>query len=95
MSRPLGEAATKAALLTLTGLSVAVAFRVGLFNIGARGQLVVGALGAAFIGAHLELPSAVHVTRALVAAELGLGAARLRNRDRWSREQQGSVGSGT
>lgn len=66
--RPLGEAATKAALLTLTGLSVAVAFRVGLFNIGAQGQLVVGAIAAAVIGAHVSLPAPLHVTAALLAA---------------------------
>ncbi|MBL8958161.1 MAG: ABC transporter permease [Myxococcaceae bacterium] len=68
--RPIGEAGTKAALLTLTGLSVAVAFRVGLFNIGAQGQMVVGALAAAFIGAQLQLPSPLHVTLALLAAAL-------------------------
>ena len=72
--RPLGEAATKAGLLSLTGLSVAVAFRVGLFNIGAQGQLVVGALAAAYVGAHLELPSALHITLALLAAA-AVGAA--------------------
>jgi len=34
-------------LLIFTGLSVAVAFRAGLFNIGTQGQMVLGALGAA------------------------------------------------
>lgn len=34
----------------LTGLSVALAFRCGLFNVGAEGQLYVGALAAAVIG---------------------------------------------
>ncbi|NUE02562.1 ABC transporter permease [Halorubraceae archaeon YAN] len=34
-------------LLVFTGLSVAVAFRAGLFNIGTQGQLVVGALTTA------------------------------------------------
>ncbi|MFC7080653.1 ABC transporter permease [Halorussus caseinilyticus] len=34
-------------LLLFTGLSVAVAFRAGLFNIGTQGQLVLGALGTA------------------------------------------------
>jgi simple sugar transport system permease protein len=68
--RPLGESATKAALLTLTGLSVAVAFRVGLFNIGAQGQLIVGALAAAVVGAGVEAPGPVHVTLCLVAAAL-------------------------
>lgn len=66
--RPLGEAGTKAAILTFTGLSVAVAFRVGLFNIGAQGQLVVGALAAAVVGAKVNAPGFVHVTLCLAAA---------------------------
>ncbi|MFZ5442136.1 MAG: ABC transporter permease [Myxococcota bacterium] len=68
--RPLGEAGTKAAILTFTGLSVTVAFRVGLFNIGAQGQLVVGALAAAVIGAKVELPALLHVPLALAGAAL-------------------------
>lgn len=36
--------------LILTGLSVAVAFKAGLFNIGAEGQLTMGALAAAAVG---------------------------------------------
>ena len=38
--------------LILTGLSVAFAFRVGLFNIGAQGQYTVGAVIAVWV-AHL------------------------------------------
>lgn len=72
--RPLGESGTKAAMLTLTGLSVAVAFRVGLFNIGAQGQLVVGALAAAMVGAHLSLPAVLHVPLAVLAGAVA-GAA--------------------
>ncbi len=37
--------------LILTGLSVAVPFQAGLFNIGAEGQLTLGALAAAVVGA--------------------------------------------
>src|SRR5215469_1557170 len=37
--------------LVFTGLSVAVAFQAGLFNIGGEGQLTVGALAAAAVGA--------------------------------------------
>lgn len=37
--------------LIFTGLSVAVAFHAGLFNIGAEGQLTVGALAGAAVGA--------------------------------------------
>ena len=36
--------------LILTGLSVAIAFRAGLFNIGAAGQLAVGGMTAGIIG---------------------------------------------
>src|SRR5437868_9075523 len=46
----LGETAIKSAVLMLTGLSVAVAFTVGLFNIGAEGQLIWGGLAAAVAG---------------------------------------------
>ena len=37
--------------LVLTGLAVAIPFQAGLFNIGAEGQLIVGALSAAAVGA--------------------------------------------
>lgn len=46
----LGETAIKAGVLLLTGLSVLVAFRAGLFNIGAEGQFIVGAITAAAAG---------------------------------------------
>src|SRR5438105_5884902 len=52
---PLGETAIKSAVLVLTGLSVAVAFTVGLFNIGAEGQLIWGGLAAAVVG-RAEVP---------------------------------------
>jgi simple sugar transport system permease protein len=74
LTRPLGEAATKAALLTFTGLSVAVAFQAGLFNIGAQGQMILGALAGALVGAHLSLPFALHLPLALLAAMVA-GAA--------------------
>ena len=47
--------------LIFTGLSVAVAFQAGLFNIGAEGQLTMGALAAAAVGAiwpHVPSPLA-------------------------------------
>src|SRR5262245_113164 len=37
--------------LIFCGLAVAIAFHAGLFNIGAEGQLTLGALAAAFVGA--------------------------------------------
>ncbi|MDY7105796.1 MAG: ABC transporter permease [Actinomycetota bacterium] len=57
--------------LLLAGLSVALAFQAGLFNIGGAGQLMVGALSAAWIGFELDLPMVVHVPLALAAGALG------------------------
>src|SRR5262249_18579139 len=42
--------------LILVGLSVAVAFRAGLFNIGAEGQLIMGTIASTIVG--LQLASA-------------------------------------
>lgn len=65
----IAETLVKTTPLILTGLSVAVAFQAGLFNIGAEGQLLVGALGAAMVASFdLGLPSVLHVALALLAA---------------------------
>jgi simple sugar transport system permease protein len=49
------------------GLAVALAFRCGLFNIGAEGQLLIGTLGAAGIGFGLKgLPAVVHLPLTLL-----------------------------
>ena len=52
--------------LLLAGLSVALGFKAGLFNIGANGQLIIGGLAAAIVGAAvaqwspaLAIPAAV------------------------------------
>jgi simple sugar transport system permease protein len=50
------ETVVKAAPLVLTGLAVAVAFRAKFWNIGAEGQLLAGAMAAAFIGGLEGLP---------------------------------------
>lgn len=49
----IGQVLFKATPLILTGLSVALAFKAGLFNIGAEGQLVAGSFAAAVMGAQL------------------------------------------
>jgi simple sugar transport system permease protein len=46
----LSETLTRAIPLMLTGLAAAVAFKARLFNIGAEGQLYVGALAAVAVG---------------------------------------------
>jgi simple sugar transport system permease protein len=51
------ETLVKSAPLIFTGLAVAVAFRARFWNIGAEGQLLAGAMAAAFIGARQGLPA--------------------------------------
>jgi simple sugar transport system permease protein len=51
----------------LTGLSVALAFKSGLFNIGAQGQFIFGAIGASYVGFHFHLPGSVHILAAILA----------------------------
>ncbi len=58
----------------LTGLSVAIAFRAGLFNIGAAGQWVGGAIVATYLGFGVSLPPVVHVIVCLLGGFAG-GAA--------------------
>lgn len=57
--------------LILTGLSIAFAFKTGLFNIGAEGQFIIGSLVATMVGAGLELPAIIHVPLVLLMAALG------------------------
>src|ERR1700689_5018605 len=45
-----GQTLTQATPLAFTGLAAAVAFRMRLFNIGAEGQLYIGAITAAAAG---------------------------------------------
>jgi general nucleoside transport system permease protein len=64
-----------AAPLILGGLAVGLGFKAGLFNIGVRGQFLMGALGAAAVGAWVgEAPAIVAVPVAFLAGAL-LGAA--------------------
>ncbi|MCA9960302.1 MAG: ABC transporter permease, partial [Anaerolineales bacterium] len=54
------------------GLSVALGFRSGLFNVGAEGQLFMGAIFAAFVGYSVKgLPMIIHLPLALLAGALG------------------------
>jgi simple sugar transport system permease protein len=71
----LSETLTAAAPLILAGLGIALAFRAGLFNIGAEGQLVVGGLAAVTVGFSFDgLPWFIHLPLALLAGALA-GAA--------------------
>jgi ABC-type uncharacterized transport system permease subunit len=50
---------------------VAIAFRAGLFNIGATGQLIGGALFATWLGFGVHMPPVVHVIVAVLGAFAG------------------------
>ena len=66
-----GRTLVEATPLALAGLSVALAFRSGLFNIGAAGQLIIGAACAAYVGFTFDLPTAIHLPLAVVAGAVG------------------------
>jgi len=55
----IGEYFVAAMPIMLTGLSVAFAFRTGLFNIGAEGQLLVGAFASIALGLLVDLPAPI------------------------------------
>ncbi len=66
--RPLTNSLTNSIPLILAGLSVALAFRGGLFNIGGPGQITMGAIAAAYVGFAFDLPVVIHLLAAILAA---------------------------
>ena len=63
----IGRTLARATPVTLTGLAVIVGMKAGLFNIGAQGQLLFGAVFAAWVGYRFtDLPSVLHVPLALL-----------------------------
>ncbi|MDP9258834.1 MAG: ABC transporter permease [Actinomycetota bacterium] len=71
----LSNTLTAATPLCFTGLAAAVAFRVGLFNIGAEGQLYMGAIAAAGVALALAGQGTVIQIAAMVVAGGVAGAA--------------------
>ena len=70
--KAISETLTAATPLILAGLSVAIAFRAGLFNIGTEGQLLMGGMFAVWAGfTFIGLPFYVHIPLALVAGVVG------------------------
>jgi general nucleoside transport system permease protein len=70
-AKALSETAVWATPYILAGLAVALAFRGGLFNIGAEGQLALGAVAAAWVGYALPsllgiaIPAIIHIPLAI------------------------------
>lgn len=70
----ISEIFVKALPLMLTGMSYAFASRCGLVNIGAEGQLVMGALFSTLVGVYVKgLPAAVHIPFTILAGFVGGG----------------------
>lgn len=82
-TKALSETAVWATPYIFAGLAVALAFKGGLFNIGAEGQLAVGAVASSLVGYALpewlgyDLPAIIHLPLAIVFGVLmgGLWAA--------------------
>ena len=68
MIKPLTDSLFYAIPLIISGLGLALGFRAGLFNIGGKGQIIVGALAAVWVGFSLNLPPVVHTLVALLVA---------------------------
>ena len=70
--KAISETLTAATPLILAGLSVAIAFRAGLFNIGAEGQMLIGGMFGVFVGFSISgMPLIIHLPLALLAGILG------------------------
>lgn len=57
----------KATPIILTGLSVAFAFKTGLFNIGAEGQYIIGTIASTIVGIKLNLPAILEIPIVIMA----------------------------
>ena len=68
---PLSETLFEATPLILTGLSVGIAFRAGLFNIGGTSQFIGGAIVAAWLGFGVSMPPVIHVIVCVIGGGIG------------------------
>ncbi len=71
--KPITETLTFATPLIAAGLGVGLAFRVGMFNIGGRGQMLIAAACAGWVGFTLHLPWGIHMIVAVLAGLIGGG----------------------
>jgi simple sugar transport system permease protein len=69
--KPLTDTLTFATPLIAAALGIGIAFRVGLFNIGGRGQMLIAAACAGWVGFSFELPWGVHLVIAVIAGIVG------------------------
>ncbi|MBU5675442.1 ABC transporter permease [Alkaliphilus sp. MSJ-5] len=69
-ARYIGEYFVYVMPLILTGLSVAFAFRTGLFNIGAEGQVMLGAFMATYVALTVNLPKSILLPAVIISGAL-------------------------
>ena len=70
-SNGLAETAIRTVPLALCGIGIALAFRAGVFNVGAEGQLFIGGIAAAWVGLQLAgQPQALVLPAMAVAAAI-------------------------
>lgn len=62
------ETLNRATPLYLSGIAVAIGFRMNLFNIGVEGQYILAAIVAAKVGSAIHLPPVLHVTVIILTA---------------------------
>lgn len=74
-SRPkyIAQVIIKSTPLILTGLSVAFAFKTGLFNIGAEGQFIIGSMTAVLVGYFIPMPKPLHFFAVIILAMIFAG----------------------
>jgi general nucleoside transport system permease protein len=71
---PIFESLVSSIPYIFAGLSVSLGFRAGLFNIGAEGQIFMGAIFAAYAGYSITgLPAIIHIPLAIMAGAIGGG----------------------
>ncbi|MCG8422550.1 MAG: ABC transporter permease [Proteobacteria bacterium] len=70
-----GQVLFRATPIILTGLAVALAFKVGLFNIGAEGQMIVGSFATALCGTSLPdgTPAVIAIPLCIAVGMVGGG----------------------
>lgn len=66
--RAVGNTLAKTVTLALTGLAMSLAAKAGVFNVGGEGQLYLGAMAAAVVGAQFRGPAWLVVALSLLAA---------------------------
>jgi simple sugar transport system permease protein len=66
--RPITETLRLAAPMAIAGLGIGLGFRVGLFNIGAVGQMAFALIGVTWVATRIDLPPVIHPIVAVIVA---------------------------